>query len=53
MWGATASFQGVAGVFVAVLTNPACDWSTGNRRQLTTRACVINLDHTDMLGLTA
>ena len=53
MWGATASFQGVAGVFVAVLTNPACDWSTGNRRHLTTRACVINLDHTDMLGLTA
>ena len=48
MWGAKASFQGLKGVFVAIFTNPVCYWSTGNRRHLTTRACVINLDRTDM-----
>ena len=48
MWGAKAGFQGVKGGFVAIFMKPACDWRAGNRRHLTTRACVINLDRTDM-----
>jgi len=48
MWGAIAGFQGVKGGFVAIFMKPACDWRAGNRRNLTTRACVINLDRTDM-----
>ena len=48
MWGAKAGFQGVKGGFVAIFMKPACDWRAGNRRHLTTRAFVINLDRTDM-----
>ena len=48
MWGAKAGFQGVKGGFVAILTKPTCDWRAGNRRHLATRACMINLNRTDM-----
>jgi hypothetical protein len=48
MWGAKAGFQGVKGGFVAIFTKPTCDWRAGNRRHLATRACMINLNRTDM-----
>ena len=50
MWGAKARFQGVGSVFVAVIKTLACDWSTDNRRHLTTRVCVIDWNRNDFFG---